>query len=258
MTRRVALEGVDNFRDYGDYPTSSGRRLDRGKLYRSASHGRATDADLATISALGLAVVVDLRRETEQTRDPSRRPKNFQGQIITSDKAANEEDGWIKHLQSSDLTEDAFRNYMVTYYQEAPFDPRHIDLFTRYFAALAVTDGPILIHCAAGKDRTGLLVALTHHLLGVHPDDALADYLLTNDVERLERRLPLVTEYISAFSGKTPTDAAVRVAMGVEPHYLEAALGEIKNRFGGTDRYIERILRVDPASRDVISARLLS
>ena len=74
MTRHIRLEAVENFRDYGDYPTASGRRLRKGRLYRSASHGRATDADLKVIEGLGLAVIVDLRRPGERERDPARRP----------------------------------------------------------------------------------------------------------------------------------------------------------------------------------------
>ena len=116
MTRRLSLEGVDNFRDYGDYRTASGRRLKARRLYRSASHGRATDADLAKIHDLEIAVIVDLRRATEQARDPSRRHHAFTGTVITSATAAAEEDGWIKHMQSSDLTESAFRDYICLLY----------------------------------------------------------------------------------------------------------------------------------------------
>ncbi len=257
MTRRVALEGVDNFRDFGDYATASGGRLRGRRLYRSATHGRATDADLAKIAALDIAVIVDLRRATEQARDPSRRPAGFAGAVITSPTAMTVEDGWINHIQGSDLSADAFRKYMVTYYRDAPFDPRHIDLFARYFKALAEADGPVLIHCAAGKDRTGILAALTHHLLGVHPDDALADYLLTNDPDRIERRLQVVTETIAGFAGRAPSEGAVRVAMAVEPHYLDTAFGEIKSRFGGLDGYLGQALGVDAAQRQAIAARLL-
>jgi protein tyrosine/serine phosphatase len=71
MDRHIRLEAVENFRDSGDYPTQAGRRLKRGRLYRSASHGRATEADLAAIEALELAVIVDLRRPGERERDRS-------------------------------------------------------------------------------------------------------------------------------------------------------------------------------------------
>jgi protein-tyrosine phosphatase len=79
---------------------------------------------------------------------------------------------------------------MTALYGEMPFAPSHLDLFAQYFQVLAESDRPVLIHCAAGKDRTGMLAALTHHLLGVSRDDLLADYLLTNVAVDLEGRAP--------------------------------------------------------------------
>jgi protein tyrosine/serine phosphatase len=255
MTRHIALEGVDNFRDFGGYPAAGGRRLKRGALYRSASHSRATDADLERLAALEIAVVVDLRRREEREREPSRRPANFAGRVIAND-TGHEEDSWFNHIASAELSADSFRAYLVDYYRAAPFDERHIDLFTRYFQALAEADGPVLIHCAAGKDRTGILAALTHHLAGVHPDDIAADYLLTNDPERLARRLPLVTQAIQEVSGRVPDEAAVMTAMGVDTLYLDTAFAAISERFGGMDAYLERALGVTLATRDAVAARL--
>jgi protein-tyrosine phosphatase len=256
MTRHIALEGVDNFRDFGDYPAAGGRRLKRGALYRSASHSRATDADLERLAALEIAVVVDLRRRDERAREPSRRPANFAGVVIANDEGA-EEDSWFAHIASADLTAESFRAYLVGYYRGAPFDERHIDLFSRYFRALGEAQGPVLIHCAAGKDRTGILAALTHHLAGVHPDDIAHDYLLTNDPERMARRLPLVTQAIQEASGRLPDEAAVMTAMGVDAVYLETAFAAISERFGGVDGYLEQALGLNAAAREAVAARLL-
>ena len=206
MTSRILpLEGVDNFRDYGDYRTAAGRRIRPGRLYRSANHAMATDADLDTIAALGLAVIVDLRRPEERRRTPSRRPADCAARVVTSDIDENpdEPDPWLTFLKGSDLTAASFRAYLVDYYRAAPYTPRHIDLFSRYFRALAEADGPVLIHCAAGKDRTGILAALTHHLAGVHRDDITEDYLLTNDPARFERRAPMVLEHLAEATGRT-------------------------------------------------------
>src|SRR5258708_21155032 len=106
MTRHLALEGVENFRDLGGYATASGARLRARRLYRSASHGKATDADLAAIAALEIAVVVDLRRKHERLRDPSRRPDGFAAEVVERDAPGEEEeeDSWVVHVTSSDLT----------------------------------------------------------------------------------------------------------------------------------------------------------
>jgi len=258
MTRHIRLEAVENFRDFGDYPTASGRRLKRGRLYRSASHGRATDADLTTIEALELAVIVDLRRPGERERDPSRRPSGFKGQVIVNDEGEGaDNDPWWTFIRSCDLSEAAFRVYLSDYYRAAPFTSRHIDLFSRYFQVLAEADGPVLIHCAAGKDRTGILAALTHHLTGVHRDDMMADYLATNDPDRVARRMPLLAKAIHDLTGLTLPEATLRVAMGVEPAYLDTAFAAMAERHGDIDGYLEEVLAVDGARRQAVQARLI-
>jgi protein-tyrosine phosphatase len=259
MTRHIRLEGVENFRDYGDYATAAGKRLKAGRLYRSASHARATDADLDVIEALNLAVIVDLRRPGERERDPSRRPAGFKGQVIQNDQGeAAGDDPWWNFVRSCDLSEEAFRGYLLNYYREAPFAARHVDLFARYFRALADAEGPVLIHCAAGKDRTGVLAALTHHVAGVHADDIVEDYLLTNNPERIAARAPMVAQLIATETGRTPPDAAIRAAIGVEAEYLAETFRAIDAEHGSADAYLERVLRVDAGLRVRLEGRLLA
>jgi protein-tyrosine phosphatase len=256
--RIVPLEGVGNFRDFGGYVAGGGKKVRRGRLYRSAHHALATDADLETIANLGIAAVVDLRRGEERQRMPSRRHERFAGVLIENETNEATSDPWLEFIKGSDASADAFRGYLVDYYRTAPFAPRHVDLFSRYFRALAEIDGPILIHCAAGKDRTGILAALTHHLVGVDECDIFADFLLTNTAARIEERMPQVAQVIAEHAGRTPTDAAVRAAMAVEAIYLEAAFAEIMAAHGGVEAYLTDILGVDAAARSAIEARLLA
>ena len=257
MTRRMALEGVENFRDFGDYETVDGRRLKKGRFYRSASHGRATDADLETISRLEIALVVDLRRKGERTRDPSKRPSSFRGEVIDNDLGDEGEDSWMVHVRDSDLTEASFRNYLINYYRDAPFEERHVDLFSRYFRALARVDGAVLVHCAAGKDRTGILVALTHHVAGVPPDAVVEDYLLTNHPQRLAARMPMIAKAMEEIAGRTPSEAVMQVALGVDVDYLRTAFSAIETRYGGLDGYLEQALGVDADLRVALREKLL-
>jgi protein tyrosine/serine phosphatase len=261
MTQRILpLEGVENFRDYGDYQTAAGRRIHPGRLYRSANHAMATDADLDAIADLNLAVLVDLRRAEERTRAPNRRPAACAARVITNDieEDPDNPDPWMKFVRGSDLSAESFRGYLFTYYREAPFKPRHVDLFSRYFRALGEAEGPVLIHCAAGKDRTGLLAALTHHLVGVHGDDIVEDYLLTNDEARFERRAPLVLQTLAEAAGREADPAVARIAMGVEAAYLDTAFKAIVEAHGALDAYLEQALGVDAALRGRIEERLLA
>jgi protein tyrosine/serine phosphatase len=255
MQRDLSLEGVDNFRDFGGYPTSHGRPMKRGWFFRSASHGRASEADLEAIAALGIGVVVDLRRKSEREREPSRRHPGFAGTVIVNDD--DQPDSWRDHIRTSDLSPRSFRDYLMAYYTAAPFEARHVDLFARYFQAIADSDAPILVHCAAGKDRTGVLVALTQHLAGVSADDIAADYLLTNNPARFAQRLPLVAAVVREISGREAKEEALRVAMGVEAAYLTAAFEAIDARAGGVDAYLEAVLGLGPDTRARLAERLL-
>jgi len=253
--RILPFEAIENFRDYGDYALGGGGRLPRRKLLRSAHHGAATAADLAAMAELGVATIVDLRRPMERDSNPSLRPPGFAGQVIECDLGDAAEAPHVAFLRETDLTAESARAFFLNYYDKAPFEPRHEILFRRYFEALAEARGPILIHCTAGKDRTGLLAALTHHVAGVHADDARADYLLTNQAARLEARMGPMTEALEQNLGRRPSEEAVRLFLGVQAEYLDAAMASMAERCGGMDGYLDHI-GVGAALRDKVRAAL--
>jgi protein-tyrosine phosphatase len=254
--RILPFEGVENFRDYGDYTAGSGLSIGKGRLLRSAHLGRTTDADLERFDGLGVEVVVDLRRRGERTAQPNRLPPGFRGRIIESGDAEAGEAPHVTFLRTTDLTGESVRRFMVETYRGLAFEPRHVELFSGYFQALSEAQGPVLIHCAAGKDRTGLLAALTHALLGVHADDLMADYLLTNAAARLDARTPEIAEVLERTYGRKASLTAVRAFLGVEPGFLHAAFAEIAARHGSAERYLEEVLDVGPEARERIAQRL--
>ena len=257
MTRHIKLQGVDNLRDYGGYATACGRGLKADRLYRSGHHHRATDADLEALGALGLTTIVDLRRTAEREREPNRTWPGFRAQVIANDIPDSANASWEEQLSGRDPTVELFRSMSREWYRRGPFEPRIVDLYRRYFEALAETGGPVLVHCAAGKDRTGLIVAFTHHLAGVNRADILDDYLLTNELVGHEARLRGVGERIAAICGRVPTDEAVRAALGVDVGDLDAAIAVIEDRYGSIDAYLEQVLGVDSARRSALEAHLL-
>ena len=256
MTRHIDFEGIENFRDFGGYDTAHGRPLKRGLLYRSANHAYATDADLARMAELELAAIIDLRRPEERAKEPSKRWPGFGAAVIENDILSDHAD-WVSAMQDAEVDADWFFNDGMTYYRRAPHEPRHIDLFSRYFHTLAEASGPIVVHCAAGKDRTGLICALTHHVAGVHADDIMADYLLTNDESRLARKMSFLGPWLRDTVGKQVDEAGLRVAVSVQPQYLETAFAVIREAHGSLDGYLSEVLGVDVALRERLHARLL-
>lgn len=254
--RLHAFEAIDNFRDYGDYATQAGRRVRPGRLFRSAHHGRASAADLERLAALDIGAVVDLRRPGERRDQPSRRPDGWSGRVIEGGIDDGVEAPHITFLKTQDLTPASGRRFMQDTYRRLPFDAAHRDVFSRYFQALADQDRPVLIHCAAGKDRTGFLAALTHHLLGVSHDDMVEDYLLTNAAVDLAGRAPSIARQLHKMTGRVAADDAVVAFLGVEAAYLDAALAEVEARHGSVEAYLRDALGVDAVLRDRIVERL--
>jgi protein tyrosine/serine phosphatase len=254
--RVLRLEGIENFRDFGGYRSGQGA-LRSGRLFRSAHQGRATDADLERLQALNLAVVVDLRRPDERRRDPCRRPPSFGAQVIETTLEGEAEAPHLKFLREGDLTPAGGHAFMIEEYARLPFDPAHLDLFGRYFEALAEVDGPVLIHCAAGKDRTGLLAALTHKLLGMDDEVVLADYMLTNTVRRMDDWVARFATLLEREYGRRPDPEAVAAFLRVHPDWLGSAFEAIAARPGGLEAYM-RELGVDEDRQDRIRERLLT
>jgi len=254
-TRTHEFEGLHNFRDFGGY-VAGNRRLVTGRLFRSANHAMATEADLARLREMGIGAVVDLRRPSERERQPSRRWADFAATVIENHDADEGPENWESFMASWDMTPESFRAFQGRYYERAPHLPRLLDLFTRYFDTLATGEGAVVVHCAAGKDRTGLLVALTHMLAGVHRDDVVADYLLTNDSKRFETFGARWAEMIRKERGVGPTLGTMKVVMSVEPAYLERSLAVIDERHGGVEAYLRDALGVDRRRRAEIERRL--
>ncbi|HSV03013.1 MAG TPA: tyrosine-protein phosphatase [Phenylobacterium sp.] len=256
MSRHIDFDGIENFRDFGGYPTTCGRGLKSARLYRSGAHHMASEADLARLRGLGVSVVVDLRQPHERKREPSRRWAGFDAAVIENDIVSEHPD-WLDKLKLCDLSAGWFFEDTRNYYRLTPFEARYTHLYSAYFRALGEAEGAVIVHCAAGKDRTGIACALTHHIAGVHPDDIMADFLLTNDETRIERKMAALEPYFAAHLGRTASPEAVRTAVSVFPEYLETAFASMRERYGSVEAYLEQALGVDRALRERIRHRLL-
>ena len=250
QNRVLKLDGVHNFRDYGLYTGADGAKIKSGLLWRSAQHGDASDQDLADMHALGIKTVVDLRGPSEREAKPCRRHPEFDAQVFTYPE---ETAGLALHTEAADgvITAAEARAAMVRLYEGIPFRENLVPMIRCYFEVLRRAEGPSLVHCVAGKDRTGFAVALAQHALGVSHDDILADYELTNQAGNIEARIAAGAAQIRAHRGDI-SDETIRTLMGVEAEYLVTAFEHAAARHGSIDAYLAEVIGVDAAMRDAL------
>lgn len=255
--RLIDFERVLNFRDFGGYDTPNGA-VARGKLYRSASFHDASDADIAKLEAMGVRFLVDLRRSEERNHEPNRWPGEKCRSIVNDEGAAAMAlPPHLAALLQSDLSPASVKQYMTSLYREIPFDPRLVRLYRDWFSELG-EGGAGVVHCAAGKDRTGIACALTLLALGVSEDDVFADYEFTNQAVDIETRMPRIQQRMEERLARKLDPDALRPMLGVDLDYLRATFAEIGARQGRVEKYLDEVLGVGARERDALRARLLA
>ncbi len=252
----LATEGIHNFRDYGGYPTQGGGRVRTGLLFRSGQHVEASDADLRTFADLGIRTVIDLRGNGERERHPCRRPDLWDGEVVffdgeTSSRPPHEPE------KPAELTPDAARERMLGVYARMPHNAAMQTIFGQYLRALAERDGASLVHCFAGKDRTGIAAALLHHILGVSRADILTEFLRTNDAptyQILERQsLPGIESRLGPLDRET-----IDALMQVREAYFQRFIDEVGESWGTLDSFLADAIGVDDGLRDRLSERFVT
>ena len=233
------LIGASNFRDVGGYVSSDGRRVQRGRIFRSNQLGQLTSQDLSQLETLGVHSVVDFRSDDEVAKaGPGLLTGAFRHTLPIDPTIGYQlrirlEGGQpINRQVTEELMCDLYRGFVRD----------HAGHFRRFFELLLAESTPLVFHCSAGKDRTGFAAALILSALGVSRDLVFQDYMLTNLLWKID---PLAT-------GDLPAD--VTTALGrAEEVFLAAAYETIDTEFGGMDQYLAHELGLHPPERTRLS-----
>jgi len=241
-SRHLNLAGASNFRDLGGYATQDGRVVRWRKLFRSNHLGHLTDDDIAVVRGLGVRSAFDFRGLEERAAalcgmtDITVHSLPVEPTVVAALRAIAANGTTLSTVHATEVMRDSYRNYVQ---QNTP-------RFRTLFAHLLADRAPLVIHCTAGKDRTGFACALILHTLGV-PDDVISeDYLLTN---RFYRRDP-------SASSDLPDDVS-RVLGTVQTSFLGAAFEAIDTDYGDLESYLRDGLGLGAAERARLEARYL-
>ncbi|MGB3795293.1 MAG: tyrosine-protein phosphatase [Alteraurantiacibacter sp.] len=256
--RILALEGAANFRDFGGYRTSAGGRVKRGMLFRSNRLSQLTGADIATLDATGIATIFDLRSPREIEADPTAWQSAHLGfHTWPPGHKRRLVDMALEYPRDA----DGAAQLMLDFYAELPRTLGHA--FGDIIARVAGGAVPCVMHCSAGKDRTGMAAALLLLALGVPRETVLDDYALTDRIAASEDDMAR-----SLFTGRDGgakargamrdafSEEAIAVMRSARPQFLESALGGIDGEYGSLNQYFQSI-GVDNAMREQLAEMLV-
>lgn len=267
--RLLEIEGVINFRDLGGYQTSDGKSVAWQKVYRSAQLDRMPAAGVQSLASLGIKTVVDLRFSQESDKYPTMREAVPQAEMLSwhqefqkdgPDRASSMQMSWKDSLESLDpgLVREAMRvNYPQKLYS-------HRAIYRKMLLRLAAGQTPLVFHCAAGKDRTGVAAALILSLLGVPQTKIVEDYLLTQ-----HEVANLLDSWLTAGAAdnadyedfqqrmlQLPRDV-IQPVFDADPAYIETLLDYVAQTYGSFESYALQILELDPSDIQRLQTSLL-
>jgi len=240
-SRHLNLAGASNFRDLGGYPAGDGRSLRWRRIFRSNHLGHLTEDDVKVVRGLDVRRAFDFRGVDERKaaecviEEINVHSLPIEPTVVAALRAKLQ----ARALSSADALEimrESYRGYVRT----------NTHSFRELFARMLDDAGPLVIHCTAGKDRTGFACALILHALGV-PDQVISeDYLLTNQFYRRDPNS----------APDLPLD--VRQAIGsVEASFLAAGFDAVNAQYGDLEGYFRDGLGLGMAERSELKARYL-
>jgi protein-tyrosine phosphatase len=225
-----------NFRDLGGIVAADGRRVKSGLLFRSGDLHSLSDEDVDVLTRMELATIIDFRASREIARRPDRTIPTVKEviHIDIHDAARDKAEKFFANNDAKGLETVLIGDYirMVELHQSD---------FKRFLAILATTEKlPLVYHCAAGKDRTGLATAILLHGLGVDRETIWTDYMATNihAAVSMEKIMRKATE--SGMNG-----AILKPLLEVRREYLQAAIDRIETKYQGFEFYVQNILHAD-------------
>jgi protein-tyrosine phosphatase len=263
LWRRLALPGTTNVRDVGGYAAEAGLVVASGRLLRGevvtrqdgteSRHGTWHPRDSGAYRALGVATVIDLRsdREVETTRSAwpeatgartVRVPIAEGGEGADTDFVRQLLSGARQRFSEADLT--GF--YVDTFRTRAPLFVEIVEIVS------AAEHLPAMIHCTAGKDRTGLAVALVMELVGCHRDDVVAEYALTGAL-----RPNRVAAYASLFDEAGVDPDVARALFETPSRSMRDALAHVDEHFGGAAGLLRQLGGMSAQTHDRLKQSLL-
>ncbi|MCK9424031.1 MAG: tyrosine-protein phosphatase [Bacteroidales bacterium] len=243
---KTILKTQPNFRDLGQIPVVDGRKIKPGLLFRSGELFSLSDEDISTLEKIPLQMIIDLRAQREIDRRPDKPVKTIKSivHIDIFDGARDRSEKFLKENNARELATVLIGDYRRMVVDHAPE-------FQKFLQILAATAHlPLVYHCAAGKDRTGLATIFLLTALGAEMEVIREDYLASNALSRI-----ITDKIIREVTDSGQNGEILRPLLEVRDDYLDAALDEINKQYGSLENYVKNILLAD---RQTLQSKFLT
>lgn len=254
MSKHIALDGAPNFRDFGGYPVGQrGRRVKYGRLFRAGHLADLSAADLQVLASLEISHLYDFRRGFEQAHKPNH-PAALAAidHVIHLDITPGNQAGSLDVVTNSKSLPVESHDFMCDINRELALS--HQRSFQRVFEGLlADPDAIILVHCAAGKDRTGFAAAVVLMALGVDLELVMQDYLLSQRYFLPHEQIPMLRDKYG-FDGVS--DEVLEPIVATRRDYLQAGIDAMIEHSGSVDQYLHDAYGLGEAERQILRERL--
>ena len=249
-SRRIELKGAYNFRDVGGYNTINGKTTSWRKLFRSDNLSKLTKSDLNQIERLNIQLIIDLRSKEERISKPNRLPAD--NGIRTKNIGIEDNNKSHKELKREifygKLGKIDLEKELLNSYRTAITDYRH-ELGVFFELLLCPLNYPAIVLCNAGKDRTGVVIALTLLALGVSRNIIMEDYMLSKVY--LEPMIMRMTAKVRLLSFFRADIFQLRKILDTRIEYLNATFDAIDLEFGSAESYLD-FLGIDNDKRKTL------
>ena len=227
-----------NFRDFGGHATADGRMVRSDRLFRCGHLAHLGDAQISQMLGMEFATIADLRYLGERETEKSPWPIEYGERVLSHNGERNTEAPHMVMLRTGTLTISAVEGFYRDFYHDLPFDNLYRPLFAQTIRRIAEGGSPALIHCAAGKDRTGIMCGLILHCLGVPRKTIIADYLRSSGAPGLLAMKPIMLRRAKRRYGVELDPDSVHALLDVRPEYLTSTFDEIERQCGSVEAYL--------------------
>jgi protein-tyrosine phosphatase len=255
FSRHIFFDKVINFRDIGGLKTGEGKTVKWGKFFRSDNLSALEKSEFARFNNLHIETVYDLRTESEIKEKEDNIPQTVhyvhfptvkdKGDLLTQLKGKVIK-GEISEEESIKLTLDLYRGSVI----------ENLPAFKELVNKIMDSDQPVLYHCSAGKDRTGIVTALILSVLKVDRQTILNEYLLSNYYRRIKMEKMLGKAKLAKVIKPHLNLKVIENFMKVDAQYLNATFEVIDQKYGGMDQFVQKELGIDDQTRKLLISKL--